>query len=206
MSHPHMKCLDLGLSWLKRANVNVLRVIVSALCMTNLTSLSIDIIGCEDDEEVEGEKDWGYELDGLQFMTNLESLRLSMVGEKDNDVLSIKNDKIFSSLTRLTNLSYRRDHSCNSDDSLMVLTNLKSLSIKTIDNYHVTPSFIERLSHVNIFSFEFIVTKVWQDVVSYFRDNSSLYEENLEGGQISQIRNEFTDGWLISMSFDRIRH
>jgi hypothetical protein len=198
MSHPLMECLEISLSWID--DVKALHVINSALYLTRLTSLSIDILGPEYEDEEEDE--WNYELDRLQFMTNLTSLKLS-TEEEHNDVLSIKDDKIFSSLTKLTNLSYRRDHSCNSDDSLMTLTNLKSLSIVTINDYHVTPSLIERLSHVNLFSFRCILNNAWQDVISYFSDNSSLYKEKLEGGRIiSRIHNEV--GWPIILVFVRI--
>jgi hypothetical protein len=126
MSHPHLKHLDLSLSWIDGVG---LRVINSALCLTRLKSLSIFINDSyleeeEVEEEEEEEEEWDYELYKLQFMTNLKSLTLTA---SVSDILFIKDDKIFSSLTKLTYLSYSRDHSCNSDDNFTTLTNLKTL-------------------------------------------------------------------------------
>jgi hypothetical protein len=203
MSHPHMKCLDLSLTCPDDDDdddvkcFDALHVVNNALHLTRLTSLSINIVGTKDDSY-----EWDYELDRLRFMTNLTSLKF-LIDEEYNDVLSIKDDKIFSSLTKLTNLMYRRDHSSNS--GLMMLKNLKILSIYTIYNYHVTPSFIERLSHVNLFSFRGIVNNGWRDVMSYFRDNTSLYKEKLNRIRISQIHKFVEDGSEIILSFVRRR-
>jgi hypothetical protein len=193
MSHPCLKQLEIAFGW-RWGSSEQLHAFNSVLCLTRLTSLSIEIIGelgpfAEEDDDDNG---WDYKLDRLRFMTNLTSLTLKIEEEEDSHFLRIKDETIFSSLTNLTDLSYRRDLSCNSDDSssFCKLTNLKSLSIETIGLCHVTPTFIEKLSHVKKISFRCKLNESWQRLISYLGRRDSKWRcisQKENGGYVSLL-------------------